>query len=151
MLLILYLCAVCKLLGQLLCFCGLYCLFCPICLWLYAYAFPFWGITNNQSQSIAGYFGRYWIWRIGLRTLLANLNLANACSARKYCTQVLCMTSSRRVCIIQNTSRCQQEWTRDLTASAMETFQIESCVRGHHICNLESACDYIKIASRAGS
>ena len=31
MLLILYLCAVCKLLGQLLCFCGLYCLFCPLC------------------------------------------------------------------------------------------------------------------------
>ena len=38
----------------------------------------------------------------------------------------------------------------DSTASAMETFQIESCVRGHHISNLESARDYIKIASRAG-
>ena len=38
----------------------------------------------------------------------------------------------------------------DLTASAMETFQIESCVRGHHIYNLESTHDYIKIASRAG-
>ena len=39
---------------------------------------------------------------------------------------------------------------RGSTASAMETFQIESCVRGHHISNLESARDYIKIASRAG-
>ena len=28
----------------------------------------------------------------------------------------------------------------------METFQIESCVGGHHIYNLESTCDYIMIS-----
>ena len=32
----------------------------------------------------------------------------------------------------------------------METFQIESYVGSHHIYNLESARDYIKIVSRAG-
>ena len=30
------------------------------------------------------------------------------------------------------------------TTSAMETFQIESCVRGHHIYDLKRACDYSK-------
>ena len=38
----------------------------------------------------------------------------------------------------------------DSTPNAMEAFQIESCVRSHHIYNLESARDYIEIASRAG-
>ena len=33
----------------------------------------------------------------------------------------------------------------------METFQNESYVGGHHIYNLESAHDHIKIASRAGN
>ena len=72
--------------------------------------------------------------------------------------------------------RVSQGIKLDSTASVLETFQIESCVRGHHIyngeeltcsseientkdpfavavkrrTNLESARDYIKIASRAG-
>ena len=43
------------------------------------------------------------------------------------------MAPSRRVCIIQKVSQGVNNSKLDLTARAMETFQIESCVRGHHI------------------
>ena len=47
--------------------------------------------------------------------------------------QVLCMTSSRRVRYSECVSQGVNKSRLDSTASAMETFQIESCVRGHHI------------------
>ena len=60
--------------------------------------------ANPCIYRIAGYFSEHSIRQIGLKRLLANLNLANlslanACSSY---VQVLCMTSSRKVRIIQN-------------------------------------------------
>ena len=58
---------------------------------------------------------------------MANLNLANARSTRASITHDIIKKS------VRYSERVSQGIKLDSTASAMETFQIESCVRGHHI------------------
>ena len=66
--------------------------------------------------------------------LLVNLDLANACSMRKKCACIIDYCYARHhqeECVLFRT--CEPRSQLDSIANAMETFQIESCVRGHHI------------------